>query len=252
VSDQGFAAIPRSMLHDSTIPHDAKLVYLVLSSHVGGNKSSWPSHRRIAEMLGISVSTVKRQLMWLREHKFVTWIAHVDESSNARVSNEYTLLVSSAESTNKPGSTRATRSPRRTTPSSQGTGATVTQIEPLAQGELTPSPQGATEVKSLNESHGTKNIPSTGVDAAFAEFWKIYPRKVGREGALKVYKSALRKTDMATIRDGAQRYRDDPNREDQFTAHPSTWLNRGSWNDDPLPKRGAKSAPAVDNSWMSA
>jgi hypothetical protein len=36
---------------------------------------------------------------------------------------------------------------------------------------------------------------------------------------------------------GAERYRDDPNRTDEFTAHPTTWLNRDGWNDAPLPSR---------------
>jgi len=35
----------------------------------------------------------------------------------------------------------------------------------------------------------------------------------------------------------AERYRDDPNREDGFTALPATWLNGERWLDDPLPSR---------------
>lgn len=34
-----------------------------------------------------------------------------------------------------------------------------------------------------------------------------------------------------------ERYRDDPNRDDGYTAHPTTWLNRDGWDDDPLPAR---------------
>ena len=33
------------------------------------------------------------------------------------------------------------------------------------------------------------------------------------------------------------RYADDPNRVEAFTAHPTTWLNAGRWNDEPLPER---------------
>jgi hypothetical protein len=36
---------------------------------------------------------------------------------------------------------------------------------------------------------------------------------------------------------GAKRYAADPNREDEFTAHPSTWLNQDRWLDGPLPQR---------------
>ncbi len=37
---------------------------------------------------------------------------------------------------------------------------------------------------------------------------------------------------------GAQRLRDDPNREPAFTPHPTTWLNRDGWQDEPCPPRG--------------
>lgn len=41
---------------------------------------------------------------------------------------------------------------------------------------------------------------------------------------------------------GVVRYRDDPNREATFTKHFSTWLNAGSWDDEPLPARNGSKA----------
>lgn len=97
MTEQGFATIPRSMLHDGTVPRDAKLVYLILSSHVGGNRMAWPSHRRIGELLGMSVSTVKVQLGWLREHGYIDWHQRRREDS-ALTTNEYILTAGSAPS----------------------------------------------------------------------------------------------------------------------------------------------------------
>jgi hypothetical protein len=37
--------------------------------------------------------------------------------------------------------------------------------------------------------------------------------------------------------EGAQRYANDPNRDESFTAHPATWLNAERWLDDPMPLR---------------
>jgi hypothetical protein len=51
------------------------------------------------------------------------------------------------------------------------------------------------------------------------------------------YKRALKLSTAAAILAGAQRYRDDPNREEGFTAHPTTWLNRAGWDDPPIPSR---------------
>ena len=71
----------------------------------------------------------------------------------------------------------------------------------------------------------------------FDEFWSIYPRKVGKRDAENAYKRALKLATPEEILEGAKRYATDPNRVDQFTAHPATWLNRGSWADQALPPR---------------
>jgi hypothetical protein len=73
----------------------------------------------------------------------------------------------------------------------------------------------------------------------FAAFYAAYPRRVGRMKAEMAFSAAVKKgADPAAIIDGARRYAADPNRVDQFTAHPTTWLNRGGWEDDPLPEPG--------------
>ena len=83
--------------------------------------------------------------------------------------------------------------------------------------------------------------PSDLKDAGFEEFWAIYPRRAGKADAVKAWTKAVRGgTAPADILDGARRYAADPNRVDKFTAHPSTWLNRGSWEDAPLPANGPR------------
>lgn len=72
---------------------------------------------------------------------------------------------------------------------------------------------------------------------AFAAFWEHYPRKVGRRAAEKAWVSAIKTAAPDVIIAGAIAYANDPNREDTFTAHPSTWLNAGRWEDDPIPER---------------
>lgn len=71
----------------------------------------------------------------------------------------------------------------------------------------------------------------------FERFWDIYPRKVAKEAAKKAWDKAFCKAPPVVIIDGARRYRDDPNRDPAFTAHPATWLNGGRWTDEPLPPR---------------
>jgi hypothetical protein len=72
-------------------------------------------------------------------------------------------------------------------------------------------------------------------DLVFDAFWQAYPRKVGKPKARQAWERALRRATDAAIIEGARRYADDPNREDKYTAHPTTWLNRDGWDDAPLP-----------------
>jgi hypothetical protein len=72
---------------------------------------------------------------------------------------------------------------------------------------------------------------------AFDDFWKLYPRKIGKQAAAKAFIKAIKTTEPEIIIAGATRYANDPNRVDAFTAHPTTWLNAGRWNDEPLPER---------------
>lgn len=67
---------------------------------------------------------------------------------------------------------------------------------------------------------------------------EAYPRKVGRPKAATAFRAAVRKgADPWEIIRAACRFRDDPNREDAYTPHPTTWLHREGWNDGALPSR---------------
>ena len=82
--------------------------------------------------------------------------------------------------------------------------------------------------------------PGAGVDNSvdtvdnFTQFWKAYPRKVGKAAAMKSWKtkkppldkclrtlSLLVKTDQWMREDG------------RYIPHPATWLNQGRWDDVP-------------------
>ena len=74
-------------------------------------------------------------------------------------------------------------------------------------------------------------------DEAFNTFWQIYPRKVGKGQAQVAFTKAWREAGDAVV-EGAQRFASDPNLPPkQFIPHPATWLNRASWDDEPLPER---------------
>jgi hypothetical protein len=75
-------------------------------------------------------------------------------------------------------------------------------------------------------------------DDDFDAFWEAYPRKDDPKKAWSCWQAAVKIAPAEAIIAGAERYRDDPNRSDQFTKLATTWLNAGSWANGPLPSRG--------------
>lgn len=81
------------MLYDPGIPQGAKLVYLAVSSHVNTQTGiAWPSHNKVARYLGMSRSTVRTHLDWLRKNQFIDWRSEVSEDGG-KTSNRYWLIV---------------------------------------------------------------------------------------------------------------------------------------------------------------
>lgn len=93
----------------------------------------------------------------------------------------------------------------------------------------------------------TRNQIPTNAEADFFDDWyRVYPRHIGRGQAEKAYFAALKKTDRETLLDGARRaaaiYADvDPN----YIPHPATWLNGERWLDEQPPPQ--KRVPAEFN-----
>lgn len=82
--------------------------------------------------------------------------------------------------------------------------------------------------------------PGPSENDRFDEFWSVYPRRVGKAAARKAFRQAARNAGAAVVVAGARRFAADPNLPDpQFIPYPATWLNRGSWDDEPLPPRVA-------------
>lgn len=90
---------------------------------------------------------------------------------------------------------------------------------------------------------------------SFDAFWNVYPRRAAKGDARKAWTNALRRAPVDVILAGAERFRDDPNRDPAYTAYPATWLNQDRWEDDPLPPRPGPVTPngkSEPQSWSMA
>jgi hypothetical protein len=81
-------------------------------------------------------------------------------------------------------------------------------------------------------------------EADFDEFWKAYPRRIGKLAAKKAYDRARRGgVTQAELLDGVALYRQHkPGYADW--AHPASWLNAGRWADEwGAPERNTPAEP---------
>lgn len=82
---------------------------------------------------------------------------------------------------------------------------------------------------------GMQVVESTPIDAWFAEFWELYPRKTAKAAAQKAAKSkATSQTARDEILAGLRAHLPTlAARDPQYIPHASTWLNGERWRDPP-------------------
>lgn len=100
-----------------------------------------------------------------------------------------------------------------------------------------PSPPSITSVRNTSVQRARVRKPVDDDDPGFSRFWNAYPRRQDKGHARRAWTKAIQRAAVDVIVGAAERYRDDPNREDEYTALPATWLNGERWLDDPLPSR---------------
>ena len=79
------------------------------------------------------------------------------------------------------------------------------------------------------------SVPDSGL--AFTEFWSAYPRKVGKASAKKAWAQAVKRAPANVITAACFQMANDPNlpADRSLIPHPTTWLNRDGWDDEPYP-----------------
>lgn len=85
-----------------------------------------------------------------------------------------------------------------------------------------------TETETETYKRTSSSSPAT-PSMEFTEFWAAYPRKVGKQAAIKAYSKAMKLTDPQKILEGIQKI---DVTEPQYIPHPATWLNAGRWDDE--------------------
>lgn len=95
---------------------------------------------------------------------------------------------------------------------------------------------GYQSAPQLNSTEQNEYIPhqSRLMDADFDEFWKVYPRKLCKAQARKAFKK-ISGVSIDTITSAVSRQMETEQWQREggkFIPYPSTWLNRGQWEDE--------------------
>lgn len=95
---------------------------------------------------------------------------------------------------------------------------------------VTPSHPSPSHISNVDADASTDTHKP---EQAFEDWYKNYPKKVGKGQARKAFKAALKKTDLDTLKAGVESYRHSvEGRDREFIANPATWLNGERWDDD--------------------
>jgi len=256
-----FEMIPHWIFKHPGITLPALRVYLSLKERSNDREESWPSRSTIAKDCSMNIKTVDRAIDVLIEINALEIEPRMTAKGD-RTSNLYRLIWAPSSTPNVVPTPNIDRTPKvDRTPNrvptvvplrDRGSVTNVQRVAPQMVEELIHIELKhiePTQIESIHESAGKKSK----LDLSFDEFWSIYPRRSGKIKAKDAFRKASKECDPRTIIAGARAFADDPNRQEEFTPHPATWLNQGRWEDDPLPERGSAqlSKTEVNDNYLS-
>lgn len=105
---------------------------------------------------------------------------------------------------------------------------------PMSENPMTDNPTP----KNTN----TKEEQLKEIDAHFVEFWNAYPKKLDKAKAFRAFKSAMKRAKFEDILAGVIAYRNDPQRNPEFTKYPASWLNADAWENTVTPSADSEAA----------
>jgi hypothetical protein len=221
-----FEQIPHWILFHPMVTANGIRLYLILRSFAMGKGWAFPSRRRLAESMGVSMPTLDAAKKCLIEVGAIEVEARMNEGGEQR-SNMYLVrwnlpnnLIGGKESS--------------TTPSQES-------LQGWERNLHTEAYKLNTDQSKADSIDRTPVRKPVDYDPKFEEFWSMYPRHEAKGAARKAWLKAVRVADPILIIAGALRYNNDPNRDPAFTAHASTWLNGERWLDGSLPVRDNRS-----------
>lgn len=227
--EDDFTLIPNSVSRSTDLPARAKVVYIFMRSHRDGWNITSTS---VAHALGMNKETVANAINDLIESGHMRRIEKRSENGTF-AGWDYEILSGRATVSGKSGRGDFTVS------GFTGTGLAGTGKSGRIRRLYSKKTKEITSLSQEDHAQTSGSSERESRSDRFDEFWDAYPRKVGKKKARAKFAAAVKAAgDAQSVIDGARRLAADPNLPDkQFIPHPTTWLERGGWDDEPLPSR---------------
>jgi hypothetical protein len=193
-------------------------ILLALADSAHDTGLTWPSQANLAQKARCTEQYVRRCLKQFEEDG---WVIVVKEAAQHRTKNY--LVRGGLEFPSEQESRPKLCHPQTETlsPSDRNSDTARPKLHPLG--------------KRKNRKGNVKE-PSQLSEKQFDDFWKIYPRKVGKPQAKKAFKTALKEISLDELLRLTTKYAAARKNEDsKFTKYPATFLNSKPWLDEPDP-----------------
>lgn len=235
--------IPEALLYDASLTPSAVRVYGALRRHGNDPDDCYPSHARLARLLGMAERSMARPISELADAGWITKVKRPPRQDGSRQTDGYEVHTSPRSGARSTAQTSAAlpRDPARDDRAQERGKREPGEREPENERD-TPAPS-APALALVAEQQPA-------VDP-FVAFWAAYPNKQAKPTAERAYRKALGVAPAETIAEGLDRWcrywtaRNQPD----YVPHPSTWLNRHGWQ-DPTPalpvQRGVRAPVASD------
>ncbi|MHC9884097.1 helix-turn-helix domain-containing protein [Corynebacterium diphtheriae] len=231
-----YTMIANDLFRRTDLSSNAKAIYGFMRSHRDG----WNiTTERVAEALGVSESTVKRAVKELEQVGYV-------ERDRTRTKNgtyagiDYTILAEPRVTCDRWNDTTGHIWPMDTTSENDVNAQVRTSGQITTSGEMTHYKKTNIPLRRTRLKEDYVTSPQGGsVEPSqrdrFEAWYRHYPRKVGKEKAFKAWQKATKliseeKLTQKTIL--FAQHHETAKTEKQFIPHPTTWLNRGGWDDE--------------------
>ena len=240
----------------------ARMVAVLIADAERSSAAAYPSIARLARMSGLSERAVSYALRELESARVIQTVRSVGYVNRYRVvllcppecdgSASHNRKAAETPAQPAPPPADSAPPPHRTTctspPAPHAAPPAPRAAEPVKEPVTEPVEQSVTSGDAvLFVVPGSPPAQNQDLDAAWNTFWRLYPRKVGRSAAQRVFLRAAAKVGPDVILDGVVRFANDPNLpEKQFIPHASTWLNQGRWEDEPYPPPRSSSSRQDD------